>query len=72
MKLFTPFTIPKKDNCDLSRIKRNNQKSAQNPSRDQSFLPNLIIATGTPTVKETPITRIKIPRGEKISTPNPV
>jgi len=26
MRLFTPFTIPKKDNCDLCRIKRNNQK----------------------------------------------
>ena len=37
---------------------------------DQSFLPNLIIATGTPTVKTTPMTRIKIPSGEKISTPS--
>ncbi len=23
MKLFTPFTIPKKENCDLYRIKNN-------------------------------------------------
>tara|TARA_B100000214_G_C23727410_1_gene517159 strand:+ start:280 stop:402 length:123 start_codon:yes stop_codon:yes gene_type:complete len=32
----------------------------------------LIIAAGTPTVKATPIKRINIPNGEKISTPNPV
>ena len=31
MKLFTPFTIPKKDNCDLCRIKRNNQKRGKQP-----------------------------------------
>ena len=35
-------------------------------------MPNLIIATGNPTVKTTPIKIIKIPIGEKISTPCPV
>ena len=32
MKLFTPFTIPKKENCDLCRIKRKNNKRANNLS----------------------------------------
>tara|TARA_B100000214_G_scaffold347207_1_gene298358 strand:- start:441 stop:563 length:123 start_codon:yes stop_codon:yes gene_type:complete len=31
----------------------------------------LIIERGTPTVKVTPMTRIKIPRGENLSTPSP-
>jgi len=36
------------------------------------LLPNLIIATGNPTVKTSPIKIIKIPIGERISTPCPV
>ena len=31
MKLFTPFTIPQKDNCDLCRIAKNKQKVVVNP-----------------------------------------
>ena len=31
MKLFTPFTIPHKDNCDLCRIEKNSQKVVENP-----------------------------------------
>ena len=30
MKLFTPFTIPQKDNCDLCRIEKNKQKVVEN------------------------------------------
>ena len=26
MRLFTPFTIPKKENCDLCRIEKNKKK----------------------------------------------
>ena len=37
MKLFTPFTIPKKDNCDLCRIKTNKPREAENPFLDQLF-----------------------------------
>ncbi len=37
MKLFTPFTIPQKDNCDLCRIKTNKRKEVENPLLDQLF-----------------------------------
>jgi len=37
MKLFTPFTIPQKDNCDLCRIKTNKRKATENPFLDQLF-----------------------------------
>ncbi len=37
MKLFTPFTIPQKDNCDLCRIKTNKRREAENPFLDQLF-----------------------------------
>ena len=37
MKLFTPFTIPQKDNCDLCRIEKNKQKVVENPFLDQLF-----------------------------------
>ena len=37
MKLFTPFTIPKKDNCDLCRIKTNKRREAKNTFLDQLF-----------------------------------
>ena len=32
MKLFTPFTIPKKENCDLCRVGKTNAKRGNNPS----------------------------------------
>ena len=39
MKLFTPFTIPKKANCDLCRIKNNNNKrGAEYPFLDRLFI----------------------------------
>ena len=37
MKLFTPYTIPKKDNCDLCKIKTNERREAENPFLDQLF-----------------------------------
>mgnify|MGYP004112165291 CR=1 FL=1 len=37
MKLFTPFTIPKKDNCDLCKIKTNKRKAVENPFIDDFF-----------------------------------
>ena len=37
MKLFTPFTIPQKDNCDLCRIKINKRKAVENPFLDRLF-----------------------------------
>ena len=37
MKLFTPFTIPKEDNCDLCRIKKKERREAENPILDQLF-----------------------------------
>jgi len=37
MKLFTPFTIPQKDNCDLCRIKTNKRRGAENLFLDQLF-----------------------------------
>ena len=37
MKLFTPFTIPQKDNCDLCRIKTNKSNATENPLLDQLF-----------------------------------
>jgi len=37
MKLFTPFTIPQKENCDLCRIKTNKRKETKNPFLDQMF-----------------------------------
>ena len=37
MKLFTPFTIPQKGNCDLCRIKTNKRKAPENSFLDQLF-----------------------------------
>ena len=37
MRLFTPFTIPKKENCDLCRINNNKKKAVGN-----HFLDNLL------------------------------
>ena len=37
MKLFTPFTIPQKDNCDLYRGKTNKRGEVKNPFLDQLF-----------------------------------
>jgi len=37
MRLFTPFTIPRKDNCDLCRIKTNKRKAIENPFLDNLF-----------------------------------
>ena len=37
MKLFTPFTIPKKDNCDLCKIKTNKKNAVENPFIDDFF-----------------------------------
>jgi len=37
MRLFTPFTIPKKENCDLFRIKTNKRKATENRFLDQLF-----------------------------------
>ena len=34
MKLFTPFTIPQKENCDLCRIKTNKRKEAENYTKE--------------------------------------
>ena len=37
MKLFTPFTIPQKDNFDLCRSEKNKQKVVENPFIDRLF-----------------------------------
>ena len=37
MKLFTPFTIPEKDNCDLCKIKTNKRKATENRFLDKLF-----------------------------------
>ena len=37
MKLFIPFTISEKVNCDLCRIKANKRKEVENPLLDQLF-----------------------------------
>ena len=37
MRLFTPFTIPKKENCDLYRIKKNKKKVVENKLLDNLF-----------------------------------
>ena len=37
MKLFTPFTIPQKDNCDLCRIKTKKRREDEKPFLDQLF-----------------------------------
>ena len=37
MKLFTPFTIPQKDNCDLCRGKSNKRRDVENPFLDKLF-----------------------------------
>ena len=37
MRLFTPFTIPKKENCDLCRIEKNKKKIVENPLLDNLF-----------------------------------
>ncbi len=38
MKLFTPFTIPKKENYDLFKIqKTNKRREAESPYLDQLF-----------------------------------
>ena len=35
MKLFTPFTIPQKDNCDFCRGKSNKRREVENLRLDQ-------------------------------------
>ena len=37
MRLFTPFTIPKKENCDLCRIKTNKRIKTENRLLDNLF-----------------------------------
>lgn len=37
MRLFTPFTIPKKENCDLCRIEKNKKKTVENHLLDNLF-----------------------------------
>ena len=37
MRLFTPFTIPKKENCDLCRIEKNKKKIVEYPLLDNLF-----------------------------------
>ncbi len=37
MKLFTPFTIPQKDKCDLCRFNTNKRKATENLFLDQLF-----------------------------------
>ena len=37
MRLFTPFTIPQKENCDLCRIENNKKKAVKNPFLDNLF-----------------------------------
>ena len=37
MRLFTPFTIPEKDNCDLCKIKTNKRKATENRFLDKLF-----------------------------------
>ena len=37
MKLFTPFTIPGKDICDLCKIKTNKRKATENRLLDKLF-----------------------------------
>ena len=37
MKLFTPFTIPQKDKCDLCSGVTNKRKEVENPFLDQLF-----------------------------------
>ena len=37
MRLFTPFTIPKKENCDLCRIQKNKKKVFENHLLDNLF-----------------------------------
>ena len=36
-KLFTPFTIPEKDNCDLCKIKTKERKATENRFLDKLF-----------------------------------
>ncbi len=38
MRLFTPFTIPKKENCDLCRIEKNKKKAVKNSILDNLFI----------------------------------
>ena len=37
MKLFNPFTIPQKDNCDHCKFKTNKRKDTENRFLDQWF-----------------------------------
>ena len=37
MKLFTPFTIPEKDNCDLCKTKTKKRKATENRFLDKLF-----------------------------------
>ena len=37
MKLFTPFTIPKENDCDLFRIKTNKRRQIEKNFVDQLF-----------------------------------
>jgi len=42
MRLFTPFTIPEKDNCDLCKIKTKKRKATENRFLDKLFKLNYI------------------------------
>ena len=37
MRLFTPFTIPQKENCDLCRINNNKKKAVESHLLDNFF-----------------------------------
>tara|TARA_B100000965_G_scaffold224772_1_gene188138 strand:- start:286 stop:543 length:258 start_codon:yes stop_codon:yes gene_type:complete len=37
MRLFTPFTIPQKENCDLCRVEKNKEKAVENHLLDNLF-----------------------------------
>ena len=37
MRLFTPFTIPQQENCDLCRIEKNKKKAIKNHLVDTLF-----------------------------------
>tara|TARA_Y100001968_G_scaffold105801_1_gene95687 strand:- start:5 stop:157 length:153 start_codon:yes stop_codon:yes gene_type:complete len=37
MRLFTPFTIPKKENCYLCRIEKDKKKAVENNFLDNLF-----------------------------------
>ena len=37
MRLFSPFTVPKKENCDLCRINNKKKKAVKNHLLDNFF-----------------------------------